>query len=128
MKKVTLILTLIICFSCSTDDCGDCPVTPEEMLARMQAIDAEIDAMLSTSCGSGGTCMATAYGSKACGGPVKYIVHSTNMDMIRFNSLVNEYTELNKEYNIATEAISDCSLPGKPIVECVSGNCEVAGF
>lgn len=125
MKKITLILTLFVCFSCSDDDAS---LTADQMFARMQAIDAEIDAMLSTSCGSDGTCMATAYGSKACGGPVKYIVHSTNMDMIRFNSLVNEYNELNEQYNIATEAISDCSLPGKPIIECVSGNCEIAGF
>ncbi len=124
MKKILFILTLFF-FSCGSDDSNS--RTPQEILSDMEIIDAEISFMLITSCNGNDECRATAYGVKACGGPVKYLIHSTNMDMDRFNLLVETYNELNAAYNEATSAISDCSLEVQPNVECVSGDCQVVG-
>ncbi|WP_462254339.1 hypothetical protein [Ekhidna sp.] len=124
MKKILLILTLCF-FSCGSDDSNS--RTPQEILSDMEIIDAEINFMLITSCDDNVECRATAYGVKACGGPVEYLIHSTNMDMDRFNLLVETYNELNAAYNEATSAISDCSLEVQPTVDCVSGDCQVVG-
>ncbi len=121
MSKYLLIFSMLFFLACKEEET---PLSADEMLSQMEAIDTEIEAMLVTSCSSSSQCMATAYGAKACGGPVKYIVHSTEMDMPRFLLLVNRYNSLNAQYNLETGAISDCSIIVEPDVECVSGECQ----
>ncbi|WP_436517958.1 hypothetical protein [Ekhidna sp. To15] len=129
MKKFVFIASLGFAMACGEkDDCSnsaDCPVSAEEILAKLEILDSRIEEMLITSCSNTEQCIATPYGAKACGGPVTYLIHSSNMDLIRLNQLVNEYNMLNAIHNDLVGAISDCSIIAKPEVECASGNCQV---
>lgn len=120
MSKFVLIVSLIFLCACNEDSTS----TSDDLLAQMAAIDQEIEAMISTSCTASSQCMATAYGAKPCGGPTKYLVHSSDMDLTKFNELVDQYNSLNEQYNVETGAISDCSIVTKPEVDCISGDCQ----
>ncbi|TYA74888.1 hypothetical protein [Seonamhaeicola marinus] len=64
----------------------------------------------------------TAYGAKACGGPQGYIAYSNNIDTEAFLEKIEEYTNLEKAYNIKWSIVSTCDLPQQPSgVECVNG-------
>ena len=121
-KKVTSLFLLCFIFSC---DQNDEAVSAADLLGQMQSIDSEIKTFLRTSCNDSDQCLATAYGVKACGGPATYLVHSSNMDLDRLNSLVTQFNILNQEYNEVTGAVSDCSVETAPVLECASGNCQV---
>lgn len=52
----------------------------------------------------------TAYGSKACGGPVGYIAYSSVIDETSFLNNVEEYTDATQDFNIKWGIISTCEL------------------
>ncbi|MEP1035614.1 hypothetical protein [Ekhidna sp.] len=121
MSKYVMIISLCFLFACKEENT---PTTPDDLLSQMSAINDQIEALISTSCSTTSQCMSTAYGAKACGGPIKYLIHSTNMDLQKFNELVAQYNNLNAQYNEETGVYSDCSIVTKTEVECVSGNCQ----
>jgi len=69
-------------------------------------------------------CAAIALGAKPCGGPSRYVVYSRQVsDEARLRMLAQRYTELEREWNAATDAISDCSLVVAPTVTLAGGQC-----
>ncbi len=63
-----------------------------------------------------------AIGAKGCGGPTGYIGYSTSINVNELEEWVNEYTNLQKEYNKKWQIISDCmyQMPPKS-VKCENG-------
>lgn len=76
----------------------------------------------SVSCSDSNNWLFTSYGSKACGGPQGYIAYSSLIDTASFLQKIEEYSILEKQYNIKWGIISDCALAGSPTsVECKNG-------
>lgn len=75
-------------------------------------------------CNAGGECSYLPIGSKACGGPVDYLVFPNTIDVEALKKMVNKYTEDQKKYNIENNIMSDCMLVIPPEkVGCVDGSC-----
>ena len=73
------------------------------------------------------SCRALAYGVKACGGPSRIVVYSTEQtDTLRLRTLTDRFTTLEDEHNRRTGAASDCMFLSVPPVELLGGMCQVA--
>lgn len=120
MKKYLVILTCVLTAaftSCEKDDVENVRERDEQRLEDLYNEIKEIAE--SVTCEDSGEWEFTALGAKACGGPVGYIAYSNTIDTEAFLDKVKLYTELQNQYNIDWEIISDCSTPAKPIgVEC----------
>lgn len=73
-------------------------------------------------------CKLIAFGSKACGGPERYLVYSTvKTNEARLKQLVNEFNQLAQKINEERRIISDCMFETEPMVEFVGGMCTIKG-
>lgn len=71
-------------------------------------------------------CNYIAFGDKPCGGPWKYLVFSNSVNLTKLQEMVANYNEMNRLYNIQTNAISDCMAVMPPTeVKCVNGVCTI---
>ncbi len=119
MSKYILIFSLLLFFSCKEES-----PTADDLLGQMNSVYAEIEDLIVTSCESSEQCVATAIGVKPCGGPTKFIVHSSETDQEKLDELVTMYNELNEEYNETSGVGSDCAVVTAPETDCISGNCQ----
>jgi len=72
-------------------------------------------------CIDGSVWRYTAYGNKACGGPVGYIAYSKKVEK-EFLDMVEQYTADQKAYNEKWGVASTCDVPPAPeSVDCVDG-------
>lgn len=94
--------------------------------ARLAEMLTDIELLISDkSCTKDGKCTVMAYGDKACGGPVGYLIYSSgNVNENQLKDLVEEFTALQSLMNDAYGYISDCALASPPDVSCLDGNCE----
>lgn len=75
----------------------------------------------SVSCTNSAEWNSTAMGSKACGGPTRYIAYHRSVEP-SFLDLVEQYTTLQQEYNEKFNVVSDCMLIVAPkSVTCEGG-------
>ena len=73
-------------------------------------------------------CKSIAFGSKACGGPERYLVYSTvKTNEARLKQLVNEFNQLAQKINEERKIRSDCMFVTEPMVEFVGGMCTIKG-
>ncbi|WP_396195454.1 hypothetical protein [Flavobacterium sp.] len=73
-----------------------------------------------------GACNYIAFGSKPCGGPKEYLLFSSAVNLTQLEDLVAEYNEMEHQFNIQTNAISDCAVVLPPnTVACVDGSCRI---
>lgn len=121
MKK----FLILIVFSFILSGCDALSGSNEITLAQLENQLKEIrEFVLEGKCSQTGECNYIAVGSKACGGPMGYIVYSTNIDVEALKKMVDKYTADQKTYNIQNNVISDCSLANPPEkIGCVDGNC-----
>ncbi|MEQ9466100.1 MAG: hypothetical protein RLN88_01740 [Ekhidna sp.] len=120
MSRYLLILPLLFVLSCKEDT-----PTSDDLLSQMNGIYDEIEELIITSCESSDACIASPIGVKPCGGPTKFIVHSSATDQQKLDDLIEEYNELNSQYNEQTGIGSDCALETPPSMDCISGECAV---
>jgi hypothetical protein len=72
------------------------------------------------------SCNYIAFGSKPCGGPWEYLAFSSAVNQQTLQNMVNEYNQMQHEYNLQTGAISDCAVVMPPNeVDCVNGVCTI---
>jgi hypothetical protein len=74
----------------------------------------------SETCSEGSSWKFSAYGSKACGGPIGYIAYSKCINTADFLNKIAVFTELQGQYNNKHEVASTCDVPPPP----TSVNCE----
>lgn len=124
----TLLAILIMTFplfigQCSgSNDEPEAKVTFDELSQKEKEIN---DYITSNKCSPDG-CGFMAFGSKPCGGPWKYIVFPNSIDKEKLTKMVDAYNELQHQYNLETNAVSDCMAVMPPAeVGCVNGVCTI---
>lgn len=123
ISKLLLFVFISSGFQCSKNNSDDTTVTREVLNQKKSNIQTYIN---SFDCSQASSCMSMAFGSKPCGGPWEYIVFPNTVDIDALTQMVNEYNELEHQYNIETGAISDCAVVGPPSqIECVNGECTI---
>ncbi len=127
MKKLIppfLIVLVLLLSQCSSDTTSNLTNTiiTEEMLASKKA---EVIALVGNATCTG-SCNYIAFGSKPCGGPREYLLFSSAVNLNELEILVNEYNEMEHQFNIQTNAVSDCALVLPPNqIGCINGNCVI---
>jgi len=122
MKKSILIASLFLMaiISCSSNN----ELSQEQEAQNLSEMFSEIENLaLSVACENAAEWTFTAYGSKACGGPVGFIAYSENIDSALFLELIAEYSNKQQEFNEKWSISSDCSVPSQPTgVTCQDGS------
>lgn len=110
---------MVLVFGCESVDSENPVVFPTEMQEVYEEI---ISLSVSHTCSDPAEWRYTAYGSKACGGPVGYIAYSQKIDQNYFLELIDRFTKLQSDYNKKTGAVSDCAMAIRPTgVICENG-------
>jgi len=124
MKQLIKLLTfflLLQSFQCEDDNLST--VTLEDLNLKKAEIEAYV---ASFSCNEEIGCNFIAFGSKPCGGPWEYLIFSNAVDLEFLTNEVLEYNEMQLQFNIETEAVSDCAVEMPPQeIGCVNGVCAV---
>jgi hypothetical protein len=128
MKKLFALFMISIVFlsvQCSSSDTNSNQVNRIITQEMLDAKKAEVLALINNSSCTG-SCNYIAFGSKPCGGPREYLLFSSSVNQASLVDLVTEYNEMEHQFNIQTNAISDCAFVLPPTtVECVNGTCVV---
>ncbi len=114
-----LLLTAMQC------DKDEITTSCEDTEMELQAFKSNIEALANTSiCSEEFECRYIAFGSKPCGGPWEFLIYTTSIDTLTLTSLVAEYNQLEANYNLNCNIVSDCSTPQPPIgFDCVESQC-----
>jgi hypothetical protein len=119
------VVLFFIMLSCGNDDMNN---EAAEIDAAMVKLKTEIDATINATCTNGtvGVCKSIGFGTKACGGPLSYLIYSTSStNEPVLVQKVEEYNALNKKWNEATNAVSDCLLITPPNLDCSQNQCAI---
>lgn len=118
MKKSIVLLGLIPVFllttamSCEEDDA---PINCGQTLKVLAEYKASIESLAAQSvCGEEFECRFIAFGSKPCGGPWEFLVYTTSIDTTQLLTFVADYNQLEANYNLICNPVSDCSAPQPP--------------
>jgi hypothetical protein len=124
MKYFVRILFLSLLFqSFQCEDAEDSRTTPQLLAEKKLEI---LNYIQSFSCANATGCLYIAFGAKPCGGPREYLVYPNTVDQAVLETMVNDYYEMDQQYNIESGAISDCMVVGPPnTVGCVNGVCTI---
>lgn len=128
MKKIILslgLMSLFMLFTAMSCDDDDNPTTCLDILQNLQSQKEIVETLAATSvCNENFECRYIAFGSKACGGPKTYLIYTTSIDTLALASLVQDYNQLESEYNVTCNQISDCTAPQPPIgFDCDNNQC-----
>jgi hypothetical protein len=106
---------LLVSFSCEDS---------ENILTNQDLIELEKEIIAlseSVTCTNSAEWKFTPIGSKACGGPLRYIAYHQSLEK-EFLELVDQYTIQQEEYNRRNNVVSDCMLALPPkSVTCEGG-------
>lgn len=118
-----LLVVSFLCVNCSNSDSNqNSNVITQAML---DAKEAEVMSLINNAACTG-ACNYIAFGSKPCGGPKEYLLFSSAVNLTQLEDLVAEYNEMEHQFNIQTNAISDCAVVLPPnTVACVDGSCRI---
>lgn len=120
--RFLLLATLLQSFQCNDEEIIN-SVTPQQLVQKKQEI---LDYINSFSCAEASGCNSIAFGAKPCGGPREYLVYPNTVNQATLENLVNEYYEMDNEYNLQTGAVSDCMVVSPPNnIDCVNGVCTI---
>ena len=118
--RIALLFVLLPSFQCDEEDNR---TTPEILAEKKQEI---LNYIQSFSCANATGCLSIAFGAKPCGGPREFLVYPNTVDQTTLETLVEEYYEMDNQYNIETGAVSDCMVVGPPNnIDCVNGVCTI---
>ena len=118
LKTVSLLAFIVSCSNKSI-------TSQTEDLNELNNLKTEIDQLVATGvCEDNSTCDYIAFGSKACGGPINYLVYSTSINVDLLKQKVTTYNQLQSEYNKKWNVFSDCMAVMPPTsITCVDGKC-----
>lgn len=122
--KILFLSIVFQSFQCSkSDDKSPNDITPDQLQAKKLEITNYINGF---SCSEQVGCGSIAFGSKPCGGPREYLLFSNAVNLQQLQQMVTSYNELENQYNIQTDAVSDCLAVQPPTtIGCVNGVCTV---
>lgn len=120
--RFLLLAMLLQSFQCNDEEIVN-SVTPQQLVQKKQEI---LDYINNFSCAEASGCNSIAFGAKPCGGPREYLVYPNTVNQATLENLVNEYYEMDNEYNLQTGAVSDCMVVSPPNnIDCVNGVCTI---
>lgn len=115
MKSGLVIFGLIIVAVIAACEKQLIPGNPEGESLQLQALYREIDSIAGLYvCDDVEEWQFTAIGDKPCGGPTGYIAFSSRLDTASFLNKVETYTNLQREYNLKWDVVSDCMYVTSP--------------
>lgn len=115
-----IILGFIILSSCKKESINT--LSDNQQLVQLKT-DIETFAKNKT-CSGGDNCRVVGMGNLPCGGPSSYVIYSlSNTDEKQLMIKVNEYTELQKAYNLKNNVVGICIALVIPTVDCKNGVC-----
>lgn len=118
--RIALLFVLLPSFQCDEENNR---TTPEILAEKKQEI---LNYIQSFSCANATGCLSIAFGAKPCGGPREFLVYPNTVDQTTLETLVEEYYEMDNQYNIETGAVSDCMVVDPPNnIDCVNGVCTI---
>ena len=125
MKRFATYLTLIGSLVL-TLNCGEGSDSGRDYRTELDDLNIQIQTLIEDlSCNADDDCYTIAYGSKACGGPKTYLIYSSlATDVENLESLVEEYNQLEGEYNAEEDVISTCEIAMEPEISCTDGTCQ----
>ncbi len=118
MKRIGIFLISLMVVSCELSTNEPLVITAEELLSQQAEI---IRLSESITCTNASEWKFTPMGSKACGGPARYIAYHQSIER-NFLDLVERFTALQKAYNEQNNVLSDCMLVGPPRTIQCEGN------
>ena len=125
MKLFTGILLLSFAlqsFQCD-ENSSSTQITPQQLEQKRQEIVEYINSFSFT---NASICNYIAFGAKPCGGPREYLAFPNTVNQTTLQNLVDEYYEMDNQYNIQTNAISDCMVVAPPNnIDCIDGVCTI---
>ena len=115
MKRIATFLISLFVVSCELATTEPILVTSEELLSAQAEI---IRIAESVPCTNASEWKFTPMGSKACGGPARYIAYHQSVER-ELLDLTERFTSLQKTYNKKNNVLSDCLLVGPPrTIQC----------
>ena len=121
--KIVVLFIVLQSFQCTDLNEQSVDITAAQLDAKKQEIQNYIN---SFSCSESAGCSFIAFGAKPCGGPYTYLLFSNSVNLTKLKEMVANYNEMNRLYNIQTNAISDCMYALPPTeVKCVNGVCTI---
>ncbi|MEQ8469761.1 MAG: hypothetical protein RIC35_01170 [Marinoscillum sp.] len=119
MRFTHLLVIVAIALACEDTH----QMSQEEELQEIERMREEIASIsLSETCTNEEDWSYVGIGHKACGGPAEYVAYSILIDVDGFESLIEEYTIAQMEYNKRWGIGSDCSIINPPSgVTCQEG-------
>jgi hypothetical protein len=112
LMKTLLYLSLLTAMMLSLISCKK---DQDKELEKLNEMYAEIKSLAeSTACTNADNWSFTAFGAKACGGPIGYIAYSDEIDVAYFLQLVANHAQKQDAYNLKWGINSDCSVPEEP--------------
>lgn len=128
MKQLFFFFVLLFALLSTRCTSSDQNTNSENRMITQEMLDekkAEVLALINNSSCTG-SCNYIAFGSKPCGGPREYLLFSSAVNQSLLVNLVTEYNEMEHQFNLQTNAISDCMVVLPPTnIECVNGSCVV---
>jgi hypothetical protein len=120
--RVLLLSVVLQSFQCE-ENSSSTQITPQQLEQKRQEI---IDYINSFSCTNASNCNYIALGAKPCGGPRGYLAFPNTVNQTTLQNLVDEYYEMDYQYNIQTNAVSDCMVVAPPNnIDCIDGVCTI---
>lgn len=120
-----LILTASACGSAPPAAPAQAPGAPvasktEELWKKIQAANAD------TSCDTQSQCHTIGFGSKACGGPERYMAWSSkNSDGAALKALIAQHAAARRADDEREHMMSTCSMVSDPGASCRAGVCTI---
>ncbi len=118
MKRIGIFLISLMIVSCELSTTEPLVITAEELLSQQSEI---IRLSESVACTNASEWKFTAMGSKAFGGPARYLAYHQSVER-ELLDLVERFTALQKAYNEQNNVLSDCMLVGPPRTIQCEGN------
>jgi hypothetical protein len=119
MKNLIWVPLIIFLMSFSCEDSQDILVVDLDQLEELE--NQIVTLSESIACTNSEEWKFTPMGSKACGGPVRYIAYHQSIEN-DFLKLVEEYTFQQDQFNRANNIVSDCMLIVSPRTVTCEGN------
>jgi hypothetical protein len=115
LKRIGIFLISLFVVSCELSTTEPLIITAEELIAAQAEI---IQLAESVPCTNASEWKFTPMGSKACGGPARYLAYHQSVER-ELLDLVERFTTAQKAYNEKNNVLSDCLLVGPPrTIQC----------
>ena len=100
------------------------PVAPSTSTSTATAAQRIESAIGTAACDNPGQCRTLAVGSKACGGPERYLAYSTKQtDVAQLQALAAEVAAQRRAEDAQAGRMSTCSVTPDPGATCQAGRC-----